>query len=329
MNRFLMIFSLLWAFDAFTSCRSAFSAKVDSVCAVLTKTGRGLQVIPEKGRVMTDLTVDSPIPCGSMVLTHDAPAWLKLSDQTVVKLGPKSFIEIPAEDSRNFRIYRGAIMLSAPASLIARTWSTPNSEIDFKGGVVVLQYIPEERISIAGCFNRRVEFRNKFNSNASQELGAGEMSRLAIQEGRIRPTHPAILHPASVGNVLASLGLDSAEQEQVVAVVKQVYEDRSKSLVADIQDWSGNEGPSRSIASIPMSSKSTIDPREAELTIKLLKDRLYGTNEEQVRFVPTPAPQRSPASIRDDHKDQAKKKFKNEVRRVEKEIDRLDPESAE
>jgi hypothetical protein len=309
------------------SASRSYAGQEDSVCAVLTRTGRGIQVIPEKGRVMTDLSVDSPIPCGSMVLTHDAPVWIKLSDQTVVKMGPRSFIEVPAENSKNFRMYRGAVMLSAPASLIARTWSTPNSEIDFKGGVVVLQYIPEEKVSIAGCFNRRVEFRNKFNSSATQDLGAGEMSRLAIQEGRVRPTHPAVLHPTSVGNVLASLGLDSTEQEQVVAIVKQVYEDRSKSLVAGIQDWSENDGPSRSIASVPMSSKNTIDPKEAELTMKLLKDRLYGTNEEQVKFVPAPAPKRAPASIQDDHKDQKEKKFKTEVRRIEKEIDRVDPES--
>jgi hypothetical protein len=325
MNNLRIALTIISSLSAF----SAFAGKEDSVCAVLTRTGRGIQVIPEKGRVMTDLTVDSPIPCGSMVLTHDAPVWIKLSDQTVVKMGPRSFIEVPAEDSRNFRMYRGAVMLSAPASLIARTWSTPNSEIDFKGGVVVLQYIPEERISIAGCFNRRVEFRNKFNSSATQELGAGEMSRLAIQEGRVRPTHPALLHPTSVGNVLANLGLDSTEQEQVVAIVKQVYEDRSKSLVAGIQDWSENNGPSRSIESVPMSSKSTIDPKEAELTMKLLKDRLYGTNEEQVKFspAPAPAPKRAPASIHDEHKDQKEKKFKTEVRRIEKEIDRVDPES--
>ncbi len=320
-----------WGLVLTLSCmvlmKPVFASDADAVCGVLTKTGRGIQMIPEKGRVQTDLTVDSPVPCGSMVLTHDAPAWIKLMDQTVVKLGPRSFIEVPGPESKSFRMYRGAIMLSAPASLIARTWSTPNSEIEFKGGVVVLQYIPEDRITIAGCFNRKVEFKNKFNSSAAQELQAGEMSRLAIQEGRVTPTHPAILHPASVGNVLASLGLEPSEQEQVVAIVKQVYQDRSKSLVADIQDWSGNEGPSRSIASIPQSSKRTIDPKEAEFTMKILKDRLYGTDEEQTKYVPEPMTRRAPASIRDEHKEQAGKKFKTEVRRIEKEIDRVDPDS--
>jgi hypothetical protein len=309
----------------------ARAGKEDVVCAVLTRTGRGLQVIPEKGRVMTDLPVDSPIPCGAMVLTHDAPVWIKLSDQTQVKLGPRSFIEVPEVESRTFRMYRGAVMLSAPASLISRTWSTPNSEIDFKGGVVILQYLPEERLSIAGCFNRRVEFRNKFNSNASQELGAGEMSRLAIQEGRVRPTHPAILHPSSVGNVLASLGLEQADQGEVLAIVKQVYEDRSKSLVAGIQAWPGSEGPSRSIASIPQSSKSTIDPKEAAITLQVLKDRLYGTKEEQEKFVPAPAKslKRSPASVQDPYREEADRKFKKEVKRIEKEIDRLDLDAIE
>ncbi|MBU6155151.1 MAG: hypothetical protein KGP28_12680 [Bdellovibrionales bacterium] len=323
MNRFALILGCL----SIVNSGAVSAGGPEAVCAVVSKAGRGLQVIPEKGRVMTDLPVDSGVPCGSMVLTHEAPVWIKLSDQTVVKLGPRSFIEVPQVESRNFRMYRGAIMLSAPASLISRTWSTPNSEIDFKGGVVVLQYIPEERVSIAGCFNRKVEFRNKFNSNAVQELSAGEMSRLAIQEGRVAPTHPAILHPASVGNVLASLGLESAEQEQVVAIVKQVYQDRSRSLVADIQDWSGSEGPTRSIASIPQSSKSTIDPKESALTMKLLKDRLYGTDEEQGRYVPAPVGRRSPASIRDEHKEKAVNKLKTEVRRIGKEIDRMDPDS--
>ncbi len=321
MSEFLTLIGIIAGMGA----SPALAAKEERVCAVLARTGRGIQVIPEKGRVLSDLPVDSGIPCGSMVLTHEAPVWIKLSDQTVVKLGPRSFIEVPGVESRSFRMYRGAIMLSAPASLVARTWSTPNSEIEFKGGVVVLQYIPEERLSIAGCFNRTVEFRNKFNSGASQELSAGEMSRLAIQEGRVRPTHPVILHPKSVGDVLATLGLDASEQEQVVAIVKQVYEDRSKSLVAGIQEWSDSRGPSRSIASVPMSSKSVSDPKEAELGMRLLKERLYGTDEEQVKFVP-PASKRNPASIRDKHEEAAKKSLKTEIRRIGKEIDRVDPE---
>jgi len=302
----------------------------DSICAVVTKLGRGLQVIPEKGRVQTRLEVDSGIPCGSMVLTHTDPVWIKLSDQTLVKMGPQSFIEVPSQESKSFRMYRGAIMLSAPASLSGKTWSTPNAEVDFKGGVVVLQYLPEEKMSIAGCFNRKVEFRNKFNSKAVQELSAGEMSRLAIQEGRVQPTHPLIMHHSSVGNVLSRLGLNSEEQEQVVAVVKQVYEDRSKSLVSGIQDWSESEGPARSIASVPQSSKSTIDQKEAQFTMKLLKDRLYGTLEEQEKFVPPPVRTRAPASVlRDERKEAAEKRLKSETRRVEKEIDRLDPDSVD
>lgn len=313
----------------FASWGTAVADTGEAVCAVVTKTGNGLQVIPEKGKVMTRLEQDAAVPCGSMVLTHADPVWIQLADQTVVKMGPMSFIEVPSKDARSFRMYRGAIMLSSPASLVSKTWSTPNAEVDFKGGVVVIQYLPEERMTLTGCFNRKVEFRNKFNSKAVQELSAGEMSRLAIQEGRVQPTHPSIMHPNSVGDVLTRIGLAPSEQEQIVAVVRQVYDDRSKSLVADISDWSDGEGPSRSIASIPQGGKHTVDPKEAELTMRLLKDRLYGTDEEQTKFVPAPHASRAPASVKDERGELKKKKFKTEVHRIGKEIDQLDPDSAE
>jgi hypothetical protein len=221
--------------------------------------------------------------------------------------------------------------LSAPASLLGQTWSTPNSEVDFKGGVALLQYFPKEKVSMAGCFNRKIEFRNKFNTTAIQTLNAGEMSHLAIQEARVQPSHPTVMHHSAVLAVLDQVGVDKDEKDQLVAVAKQVYEDRSKSLVSEIEEWGeGEEGPSRSIASIPTSSKKSIDPKEASFTMKLLKDRIYGTPEEQAKFVPKAVrASRSPASVIDTEKEKQKDGFKKEAKRVEKEIERLDPDTVE
>lgn len=312
----------------------------EAPCAVVTRVGRGIQVIPEKGKVFNKVQIDQAIPCGTMILTHDESLWIKLSNQTVVKLAPKSFIEIPMESRKSYKLYRGAALLSAPTSLLAQTWSTPNSELDFKGGVAVIQYLPDERTSIVGCFNRKVEFRNKFNSNAVQELSAGEMSHLAIQEGRVRPSQPVVMHYGSVMNVLNQMGLPREDQEQIVSVVKQVYEDRSKSLVSGIQEWSdSDEEPSRGPASDGAASKKALDAKEAEFTLNQLRNRIYGTPDEQKRYVPPIFPEREPAalkskepqapSLKDGEKQKQEKAFRAESKRIQKEIERLNPDQFE
>ncbi len=306
----------------------------DAPCAVVTRVGRGVQIIPEKGRVLNKVELDQGVPCGTMILTHDEALWLKLSNQTTVKLGPRSFMEIPSESAQSYKLYRGAALLTAPASLSTQTWSTPNSELDFKGGVAVLQYLPEEKTSIAGCFNRKVDFRNKFNSTAMQELSAGEVSRMAIQEGRVRPAQPTVANHGSVMEVLGQIGLPREDQEQIVSVVKQVYEDRSKALVSTIHDWNGSdEEPSRGLASVDVKKKSAVDEKEAEFTMNQLRNRLYGTKDEQKRYIPPIFPERAPASAGDpgpndtsiddsEHKRQDGV-FRMEAKRVEKAIERF------
>lgn len=308
----------------------------EAPCALVTLVGRGIQIIPEKGRVLNQVQLNQGVPCGTMVLTHDEPLWLKLSNQTTIKLGPRSFIEIPRESAKSYKLYRGAALLSAPTTLLPQTWSTPNSELDFKGGVAVIQYLPSEKTTVAGCFNRKVEFRNKFNSSAMQELSAGEMSHLAIQEGRVRPAQPTVMHYASVANVLNQIGLPHEDQEQIVSVVKQVYEDRSKALISGIHEWAelGDE-PSRGIASVNAGARHSVDEKEAEFTKNQLRNRLYGTTDEQNKYVPPIFPEREPASLReagartplieDSEKTKHEKAFRMETKRIEKEIERLNP----
>jgi hypothetical protein len=308
----------------------------EAPCALVTRVGRGVQVIPESGRVMNKVQMDLAIPCGTMILTHDESLWIRLSNQTTVKMGPRSFVEIPRDNVKSYRLYRGVVLLSAPTTLLAQTWSTPNSELDFKGGVTVLQYLPDEKKTFAGCFNRKVEFRNKFNSGAIQELSAGEMSHLAIQEGRVRPAQPMVMHHSSVAGVLSQIGLSSGDQEQIVAVVKQVYEDRSKALVSGIHDWSEfEEEPARGIASV--GSTAAVDVREAEFNLKQLKNRLYGSEAEQKMYVPPVFPEREPASLKenfsralssdDGEKKRRESAFRAETKRIEREIERLRPDA--
>jgi len=307
----------------------------DVPCAVVTRTGKGAQVIPEKGRVESRVSIDQGISCGSMVITHAEPVWIRLSNMTVVKLGPETFVEMADPEMKRLRLYRGSALLAAPAAMTGQVWTTPNAELEFKGGVSVLQYTPADRKTIAGCFNRKVLFRNKFNEAAAIELSAGEMSHLAITEGRVKPSRAGVMHHSSVGELLSQLGLDVAERDQFVAVVKQVYEDRAKSLVSGIETFGeGKGGPERSIASIPQSSKQVVDPKEAAFTMTLLKERIYGSEEEQNRFAPPPVvARRAPASVSaapsDEVKKDQEKKFKQESRRIGKEIERLDLENGD
>ena len=315
-----------------------FAVVEDAPCAVVMKAGRGIQLIPAKGKVITQVVPEQAVSCGAMVITHEETLWIRLANQTAVKLGPGTFLEFPGSNSNAYKIYRGTAMLSGQPSLVGQIWSTPNSEVDFKGGAAVIQYLAKEKTSIAGCFNRKIRFRNKFNPEGEQELSAGEMSRLSILDGRTRPAAPSVMQAATVSQVLGQVGLGKEEQEQFAAVAKQVYEDRSKSLVGEISSWGAEEGgPSRSIASVPQSSKGAIDAKEAELTLQMLKNRLYGSREEQAHFVPkvdedaaTPVV-RAPASMKpkmlsDPEKIRVQREFKAESKRVGKAIERLEPD---
>ena len=325
----ILFFTCIMALSVCAGIAVAESTPDDATCAVFLKVGRGMQVIPRQGKVQTRLSVDAPVFCGSMVITHQEPVWIKLSNQSVVKLGPDSFVEIPSESSQKYHLYRGELLISAPSSLSAQVWSTPNAEVEFSGGVAWFQYASHEKKTTVGCFNRSVKIMNKFNSSAAQEIHAGEMSHLAIQEAQVKPSQPSVMSHITVTEAMARLKLTPEDEKQFVSIVKQVFEDRGTALASEIENWEDEESsdePSRSIASVPQSSKHAIDPKEADFSLKMMKKRLYGDPREVARV----ENERSPASTKesgsgfsDEVRDSQKKKFKVEVKRISKEIDSI------
>ncbi len=305
----------------------------ESPCAIITRDAKGSEMIPPKGRVQNKLTLEGPIACGSMLLTHEEPIWFKLSNQAVVKLAPNSFIEIPKENGQTFRIYRGEALISSPPGIAAQTWSTPNSETIFKGGVAWIQYSPKTRITTVSCFNREFEFRNKFNEDAKQVVHAGEMSKLAIQSAQVLPSQPIVMNQGAVKQALQNLNLPEADQTELVAVVKRVYEDRSKSLTSEIQDWADAPAgePDREIASVKETPKknSAIDPKEADFVTRKMRERLYGEESEE----PVARRQsRKPASVKrdvdqevihDHEKQRELKSFNQEKKKLEKDLEQV------
>jgi hypothetical protein len=270
----------------------------EAPCGVVLKSGKGVQVIPKQGSVQNHLEEAAPISCATMVITHQDPFWIRLSDQTVIKIAPQSFVEIPQTDSKIFRLYRGQVFVSAPPGISVQTWSTPNSESIFGGGIAYFQYEADTRVSTVSCFNREFQFRNKFNENAMTTVHAGEMSHLAIHEASVNPSAPMIMNHASVVLALKNLQMTTSDQDQLVAIVKRVYQAREKSLSSEIEDWESEPAavaPSRTIASVKGVAKpeKAIDPKEAEFVTNMLRAHLYGTNADQKLVEPA----RKPASV--------------------------------
>ena len=304
----------------------------ESPCAVVVKSGKGSQVIPPQGKVQVHFPDNAAVACGSMVITHEEPFWIKGSDLTLVKIAPHSFVEVPKFKSSLWHLYRGELLVSAPPGVSTQTWSTPNSESEFKGGVAWIQYDATGRKSTVACFNRTFEFKNKFNGDAKQTVSAGEMSKLSITAEQVLPSQPVVMAPESVAATVKMLGLPKEDTDELVSIVKRVYDDRSKSLVSEVTEWDHldeqNE-QNRAPASVPVKKvHSPIDVKEADFVNDMLKAHLYGEDE------PT-GPSRAPASvgqkqkISDTEKTRQEQKLKQETKRIEKEIDRLNPDQAE
>jgi hypothetical protein len=324
-----LVFSFLPLFLGMTF---ASATPDESPCGIVMKSGKGAQIIPTRGSVQTKFSNEFPVSCSSMVITHQDPFWVRLSDQSVLKVAPQSFVELPKAGSAVFHVYRGQVLVSAPPGIATQTWSTPNSEAIFKGGIAFIQYHPETRVTTVSCFNRDFKFRNKFNEGAETTVHAGEMSHLAIQEASVNPSQPAVMNHNSVNNVLAELKLDPADQTELVAAVKRVYQDREKSLASEIEDFESEPEvkkvePSRSIASVPVKGVAkpvkALDPVEAEFVTRKMHERLYGTDADQKLVEPKTA--RKPASvpvneIADGEKVKEHQVLKQETKRLEKEI---------
>ena len=308
----------------------------ETPCGVVMKTGKGVQAIPPHGKVQTHFSLEGPVACGSMLITQQEAFWIRMADQTVVKIGPRSFIEVPKSSSQIFRIHRGSALVSAPPGIYTQTWTTPNAESVFKGGVAYIQYVPSDHVTTVGCFNRNFEFRNKFNGNAVQLVRAGETSHLMIQEAQVTPSQPSVMSHASVEVALAAFSLPAADHAELAAIVKRVYDERTQSLASEIEDWDGTSGktptektaPSRTIASVKESAHpQAVDPKEANFVAAQLRAHLYGEDsveKKQISNGRKPASASETAALVDPEDTVKKAKLGQEMKKLEKEIEKID-----
>jgi hypothetical protein len=300
-------------------------------CGVVEQADAGTQLIPVKGVVKTKLTAQESVPCGSMILTRQGVARVRLEDRTTVQIAPGSFVEFPGAGVRS--LYRGEVLVSGPALNATVNWTSPNSVVEYKGGVVWLQYQPSERASALVVFNRKARFVNRFNREASREIQAGEISRMVIQQAWIRPSQPEIVSHTVVAPLLARFGLPTEEIKEWVSVVKKIHESRSEALASEIEDW--NEAPdevqARSPASVGQSARAAVDEVEAEFVMGRLRERLFGKPAEvaKVENDRQPASRPVPPVFTDEEYGTQRKRLKNEVKRIGKEIDLIRPDSSE
>ncbi len=314
MNKILL--SALFVFVSTTA--------VAEVCGHVTKGSKNAQLIPVHGKTMTKLAVDDVLSCGAMLITHEDAVWIELSDLTVFKIAPDSFFEFSKKDSIRQKLYRGEVMVSAPPSIREFELTTPNSISVFHGGVMLVRYSPKDKETTLASFNRKINFKNKFHTQAEQVVNSGEMSRLWIGESRIVPTQPEVMNPHTVKSAVQGFALTTEEVGELTSIVQRTMESRSKSLVADLESWEdiqkeqNRAANERSIASVPSKAvkDTSIDPKEAETGLSLLHKHLYGDEEDQRIFDES----RKPASVREKLKDTEYQRKKAAVGRAMKKV---------
>jgi hypothetical protein len=269
-----------------------------------------------------------------MIMTRQGVARVRLEDRTTVQVAPGSFVEFQGAGVRS--LYRGEVLITGPALSTGVSWTSPNSIVEYKGGVVWLQYQPSERASALVVFNRKARFVNRFNHEASREVQAGEISRMVIQQAWIRPSQPEIVSQAVVAPMLVRFGLPSEEIKEWVSIVKKIHESRSEALASEIEDWNetSDEDHSRSPASVESagnSARGSVNVQEAEYVMGRLRDRLFGKPSEvaQVENDRRPASRKVPPVFSDEEYSLHRKRLKNEVKRIGKEIDSIRPDSSE
>ena len=283
------------------SANSEGTSGVDGApCAVVVKVGQGTQVIPVAGKIQTKFQIDTPISCGSMVITHKEPMWIRHANQTVFKLAPDSFFELGKVKGDVHKLYRGDLMVNGAPSVPTQSITTSNGQIEFSGGSILIKYSADLKETVVASFSRSCLFQNKFSTSASQEIHTGEISRLSLHQDRIIPSQPEVVNPSSVKEVVARFNLSKEEESEMVAVVGRVFEGRAKSFVTDLENWkSVPVEPERSIASEPKKAKATaLDEAEAKHTMEMMRERLYGTARD-LKNVDEEFPSRKPASVKD------------------------------
>jgi hypothetical protein len=264
-------------------------SKNDSICGRVVLASKKAQLIPPQGKkVQTRIDQDYLVDCGSMVMTNEDPVWIEMTDLTRVRIADHTFFEFGQAGVQKHQLYRGRVLITAPQTIQGFELFTPNSITEFKGGVALIDYDSKEKETAVSSFNRKVVFKNKFHPDADQSIAAGEMSRLWISESRIVPTEPEIMDSKTVKPAVAPFKISAEEVVELTAVVERAVEARSKSFVADLESWEDIEEESqraaeRNLASYSAKTKTeenAIDEKEAQRAIELLKDRLYGAEED-------------------------------------------------
>jgi len=260
------------------------SATASEVCGRLTRASKKAQLIPPQGKVKAKTVENDPVECGSMLITGEETVWVELSDQSSFKIAPFTFFEFAKKGQFKFQLFRGSVMANAPMGIHGFELVTPNSISSFHGGIMTVSYDPKEKESVLSSFSRKVEFKNKFHQEASQVVAPGELSRLWIGESRLVPSEPEIMDPHTVKPAFKNYSLPNDEVNELVAIVERAVESRSKSFVADIESWEDIEEENeraveRNLASVSGKENKverSIDQKEAERAISLLKNHLYG-----------------------------------------------------
>jgi hypothetical protein len=301
------------------------------VCGVVEKAEHGTQLIPSRGVVKTRLNGQDPVPCGSMIMTREGVARVRLEDRTVIQLAPGSFVEIQGGGVRS--LYRGEMLVSGPALNAPVTWTSPNSMVEYKGGVFWVQYQPSDRSTSLAVFNRKVRFFNRFNRDAHRDVQAGELSKMIIQQAWIRPSQPEIISHTVVAPMLVRFGLPAEEVKEWVSIVKQIHDSRSEALASEIEDWNeaSAEEPTRSPASAGVGPRAAVDVLESEFVMARLRDRLFGKPADvaKVENDRKPASRAVPPVFSDEEYVVHRKRLKSEIKRIGKEIDSIRTESSE
>jgi hypothetical protein len=315
----------------FASGLPSVASSDPKTCGVFERADPGTQLIPSKGGVKTKVASGESVPCGSMILTRQGVARVRLEDRTTVQVAPGSFVEFQGGGVRS--LYRGEVLVSGPVLSTNVTWTSPNSIVEYKGGVVWIQYQPADRASAVAVFNRKVRFINRFNRDAGRDIQAGEISRMVIQQAWILPSQPEIISHTVVAPMLVHLGLPAGEIKEWVSIVKQIHESRSEALASEIEDWNepSEEESSRSPASVTGTGRPSVDGVEAEFVLGRLRERLFGKPSEvaKVENDRKPASRSVPPVFSDEEYTTHRQRLKGEVKRIGKEIDSIRPDSSE
>jgi hypothetical protein len=283
MNKWVMV-----ALVALFQIQAVQASGKDGICGRVVLASKKAQLIPPKGKIQIRMNEDQLVDCGSMVITNEEPVWIEMPDLTRVRIADRTFFEFATVGSVKHQLYRGRVLVTAPQGIHGFDLHTPNSITGFKGGVILLGYDATAKETVLSSFNRKVVLKNKFHPDAEQTISAGEMSKLWIGESRIVPTEPEIMDAKSVKPAVAAFRIPSNETVELLAVVERAVESRSKSFVADLESWEDIEKESQRVAERQLASYSgktkaeekSIDEKEAERAISLMKDRLYGSDED-------------------------------------------------